>query len=54
MNEREDVKSHIDFWVNAIPDQGTETVRLEEALFVSLGLLNTSVGKMILKPGFHV
>lgn len=51
--EREDVKSHIDFWVNTIPDQGTETVRLEEALFTSLGLLNISVGTMIAKPGFH-
>ncbi len=52
-NEREVVKSLIDFWVNAIPDQGTETVRLEEALFVSLGLLNSSVGAMIAKPGFY-
>ena len=51
--ERDDVKFHIDFWVNTIPDQGTETVRLEEALFTSLGLLNTSVGTMIAKPGFH-
>jgi predicted SPOUT superfamily RNA methylase MTH1 len=51
--EREDVKSNIDFWVNTIPDQGTATVRLEEALFTSLGLLNASVGKMITKPGFH-
>lgn len=51
--EREVVKSHIDFWVNTIPDQGTETVRLEEAVFVSLGLLNNSLGKMITKPGYH-
>lgn len=51
--EREDVKSNIDFWVNTIPDQGTATVRLEEALFTSLGLLNSSVGKIITKPGFH-
>ncbi|MFX1561245.1 MAG: putative RNA uridine N3 methyltransferase, partial [Promethearchaeota archaeon] len=42
--ERESVKSGIDFWVNTIPNQGTETVRLEEALFTSLGLLNSSVG----------
>nr|KXH74682.1 MAG: hypothetical protein AM325_12540 [Candidatus Thorarchaeota archaeon SMTZ1-45] len=53
-NEREIVKSHIDFWANTIPDQGTETVRLEEALFVSLGLLNSSVGTIITKPGFHM
>ena len=50
---REDVKFHIDFWLNTIPDQGTETVRLEEALFTSLGLLNMSLGKMIAKPGFY-
>jgi predicted SPOUT superfamily RNA methylase MTH1 len=52
--ERESVKSSIDFWVNTIPDQGTETVRLEEALFTSLGLLNSSVGSMITKSGYHV
>ncbi len=51
--ERDGVKSNIDFWVNTIPDQGTETVRLEEAMFASLSLLNTSVGMMISKPGFH-
>ena len=51
--ERERVKSNIDFWVNTIPDQGTATVRLEEALFTSLGLLNSSVGTMITKPGFY-
>ena len=51
--ERETIKSNIDFWVNTIPDQGTETVRLDEALFISLGLLNTLLGKMIAKPGFH-
>jgi predicted SPOUT superfamily RNA methylase MTH1 len=51
--ERENVKSNIDFWVNTIPDQGTATVRLEEAIFTSLGLLNASVGPMVAKPGFH-
>jgi len=51
--ERETIKSNIDFWVNTIPDQGTETVRLDEALFISLGLLNNLLGKMIVKPGFH-
>jgi predicted SPOUT superfamily RNA methylase MTH1 len=51
--ERDDVKSNIDFWVNSIPDQGTATVRLEEALFASLSLLNSSVGAMITRPGFH-
>lgn len=51
--ERADVKSHIDFWVNTIPNQGTETVRLEEAIFSSLALLNSTVGPMIAKPGFY-
>jgi predicted SPOUT superfamily RNA methylase MTH1 len=32
-----------DFTVNTIPDQGTETVRTEEALFASLALLNMIV-----------
>lgn len=30
-----------DFVINTIPNQGTETVRTEEALFASLALLNT-------------
>ena len=51
--KREMVKSNIDFWVNTIPDQGTETVRLDEALLVSLGVLNSSFGQMVTKPGFH-
>ncbi|UCH03980.1 MAG: hypothetical protein JSW05_10385 [Candidatus Thorarchaeota archaeon] len=51
--ENNELKKHVDFWVNTIPDQGTETVRLEEALFASLGLLNKSVGHIIARPGFH-
>jgi predicted SPOUT superfamily RNA methylase MTH1 len=51
-NEKEDIKHHIDFWINTIPDQGTETVRLEEALFISLGLLNNSFGEILAKPGY--
>jgi len=52
-DEKNELKKHVDFWVNTIPDQGTETVRLEEAILVSLGLLNKSVGAVIAKPGFH-
>jgi predicted SPOUT superfamily RNA methylase MTH1 len=52
-SEREDVKSHVDFWANTIDNQGSETVRLEEALMVSLGLLNSSVGKVIARHGFY-
>ena len=51
-NEKEDIKHHIDFWVNTVPDQGTETVRLEEALFISLGLLNSSFGDKLTKAGY--
>ncbi|TFG30845.1 hypothetical protein EU528_07725 [Candidatus Thorarchaeota archaeon] len=52
-NEKEDVKHHVDFWVNTIEGQGTETVRLEEALLVSLGLLNNSLGDKITKSGYE-
>ena len=33
-----------DFVVNMVPEQGTETVRTEEALFVSLAILNMQLG----------
>lgn len=52
--ERDLIKKNVDFWVNTIRDQGTETVRLEEALFVSLGLLNDVAGSVIAKPGYYV
>ena len=52
-SQREDVKRQMDFWVNTIADQGSETVRLEEALIVSLGLLNNLFGDVIAKPGFY-
>jgi predicted SPOUT superfamily RNA methylase MTH1 len=35
-----DLKSIVDFVVNTIPSQGTETVRTEEALIASLAVLN--------------
>ncbi len=35
----------VDFVVNMIPEQGTETVRTEEAVFASLAVLNTLVSK---------
>ncbi len=50
--EKEDVKYNVDFWINTIPDQGTETVRLEEALFICLGLLNNSLGSLYARPGY--
>ncbi|MFX0044983.1 MAG: putative RNA uridine N3 methyltransferase [Candidatus Hermodarchaeota archaeon] len=52
-DEKNEMKKHVDFWVNTIPDQGTETVRLEEAILVSLGLLNKSVGAIVARPGFY-
>lgn len=52
-SQRDDVKHHVDFWVNTIENQGSETVRLEEALLVCLGLLNNIVGKTIAQPGYY-
>jgi len=48
------------FVVNTIPDQGTETVRTEEALYASLAILNTmtnvfiNCGNQITKGGYDV
>ena len=50
--EKEDIKYNVDFWINTIPDQGTETVRLEEAIYISLGLLNNSLGSFYARPGY--
>ncbi|MFO7835275.1 MAG: putative RNA uridine N3 methyltransferase [Candidatus Thorarchaeota archaeon] len=47
------LKDYIDFWINTIPGQGTETVRLEEAVFSSLALLNYSIGDLVAKKGFY-
>jgi predicted SPOUT superfamily RNA methylase MTH1 len=38
--EKLKLKNVFDFTINTIPDQGTETVRTEEAIFASLALLN--------------
>ena len=35
----------VDFVVNMVPEQGTETVRTEEALLASLAILNVKFGK---------
>jgi predicted SPOUT superfamily RNA methylase MTH1 len=40
-----DLDTIVDFVVNAIPNQKTETVRTEEAIFVALGLLNDMAAK---------
>ena len=53
VHEKDALKNNIDFWVNSIPNQGTETVRLEEAVLMSLALLNNSLGALITKPGYH-
>jgi predicted SPOUT superfamily RNA methylase MTH1 len=52
-NEKDAIKKNSDFWVNTILGQGTETVRLEEAIIASLALINKSVGTIIARPGFH-
>lgn len=46
------LKDEIDLWVNSIPGQGTETVRLEEAILISLGLLNNSIGDAVAPRGY--
>jgi predicted SPOUT superfamily RNA methylase MTH1 len=51
--DKDAVKERIDFWANTIPDQGTETVRLEEAILISLGMLNALLGDTISKQGYH-
>jgi predicted SPOUT superfamily RNA methylase MTH1 len=53
VEDKDALKEHIDFWVNTIGGQGTETVRLEEAIWISLGILNNSFGPKVTKPGFH-
>jgi predicted SPOUT superfamily RNA methylase MTH1 len=35
-----EVGDEFDYFVNMVPDQHTATVRTEEALFISLGLIN--------------
>ena len=35
-----DPKDVFDFFVNTVPDQQTATVRTEEAILISLGILN--------------
>ena len=49
----ESLKDNIDFWINTVPEQGTETVRLEEAIWTSLSILNNSIGSSITKQGFY-
>ena len=41
MHERLKLEDFANFIVNTIPDQGTETVRTEEAVYASLAILNT-------------
>jgi len=43
-DEGADLDDLADFVVNMVPEQGTETVRTEEALFASLAVLNVQFG----------
>jgi len=47
------IQSVVDYWVNTIPSQGTETVRLEEAIIASLALLNNTLGRIVALPGYY-
>lgn len=44
-NEGANLDDIVDFVVNTVPEQGTETVRTEEALLVSLAILNAQFGR---------
>jgi predicted SPOUT superfamily RNA methylase MTH1 len=43
-NEGFNLDNVVDFVINTVPMQGTETIRTEEALIVSLAVLNTQFG----------
>ncbi|MHA1905943.1 MAG: putative RNA uridine N3 methyltransferase [Candidatus Thorarchaeota archaeon] len=51
--KKDTLKESIDFWVNTISDQGTETVRVEEAVWSSLAMFNSSFGSLVTKSGFY-
>lgn len=53
IESKEDLKTNIDFWTNTVQDQGTETVRLEEALHASLAIICPSIGSIVSKPGYY-
>ncbi|MHA2020603.1 MAG: putative RNA uridine N3 methyltransferase [Candidatus Thorarchaeota archaeon] len=53
LDEKEAIKENTDFRVNTVLGQGTETVRLEEAVLASLALINKSAGNIVAPPGFH-
>ena len=53
VKSKDDLKNNIDFWINTIQDQGTETVRLEEALHASLAIICPSIGPIVTKPGYY-
>ena len=44
VNEGIDIERLLDYIVNTVPTQGTETVRTEEAVFASLAVLNVELG----------
>jgi predicted SPOUT superfamily RNA methylase MTH1 len=52
-DRRDDLESVVDIWLNTAADQGTETIRLEEALLISLALLNDSFGRLVTQLGFY-
>lgn len=52
-SEKDTLKGFIDYWVNTIDNQGTETVRVEEAVWASLAMLNSTFGSDVTKPGYY-
>lgn len=53
VESKDDLKNNVDFWINTVQDQGTETVRLEEALHASLAIICPSIGPIVSKPGYY-
>ncbi len=49
----ERLKGLVGFWANTVPDQGTETIRLEEAIPISLAILDYYLGSLVCRPGFY-
>ncbi len=52
-NQKDALRSNVEYWVNVVPNQGTETVRLDEAMFIGLGVLNKAIGPRVCKHGFY-
>ena len=46
---KREIQNMFDFMINAVPNQGSKTIRTEEALFIILGILNVLVHNLTAK-----